>query len=210
MSKTGRLLLAGAAAAVLIVGGYSWMRIEEAREQQQFESALEAARRAELAGRTDRGVCERILPALQAGVPALDEREPGSDAAKRAYRALGDCLMRVGKYQEAAEAFDKVAFYEPQQSRAHGALARALSRAGRHQAALQHAHLSVQLAPNAWQSHRVLARILEAQGRVQDALAEMERAKQLAPAGEQAGAQRAIQRLMAKASGAGAPSDTDE
>jgi Flp pilus assembly protein TadD len=114
---------------------------------------------------------------------------------------MGECLMRVGRYQEAVEAFDKVVFYEPQQSRAHGDLALALARAGRRQAALQHAHLSVQLAPNIWQAHRVLGQVLAADGRTQEAIAAMEKAKALAPAGEQPAAQRAIDRLEARLAG---------
>jgi tetratricopeptide (TPR) repeat protein len=208
MSKRGRLLLAGVAAGILIVGAYSWFRVQEARTQQQFDAALDAARRAAQAGQAGRAVCERVLPVLERGVPALERRESGSDGVKRAYRAMGECLMRVGRYEGAVEAFDKVVFYEPQQSRAHGDLALALSRAGRRQAALQHAHLSVQLAPNVWQAHRVLGQVLAADGRTQEAIVAMEKAKTLAPASEQASAQRAIDRLKGRI--AGAPADGGE
>jgi tetratricopeptide (TPR) repeat protein len=209
MSKRARLLLVALAAGILIVGAYSWLRVQDARTQQQFDSALEGARRAAQAGPAGKGVCERVLPVLRDGVPALDRREAGSDRVKRAYRAMGECLMRVGRYQEAVEAFDRVVFYEPQQSRAHGDLALALSRAGRRQAALQHARLSVQLSPNVWQAHRILGQVLAAEGRTQEAIVAMERARSLAPAGEQASAQRAIDRLKARAGGGAADDGED-
>jgi tetratricopeptide (TPR) repeat protein len=210
MSKRVRLLLVAVAAAVAVVGIYSWFRIQDARSERQFDSASEAARRAVQAGPAGRAVCERVLPVLERDTPAFDRREPGSERVKRAYRVMGECLMRMGRYGQAVEAFERVVFYEPQQSRAHGDLALALSRAGRRQAALQHAHLSVQLAPNAWQAHRVLGRTLAADGRTREAIAAMEKAKALAPANERAAAQRAIDRLKARVAGAAADDNGSE
>jgi tetratricopeptide (TPR) repeat protein len=209
MSKRARLLLTALTAVAVVVGAYSWWRIQESRTQQQFDTALEAARRGTDAGKAGASVCQRALPALERSLPALEEDEGGSNRVKRAYRALGGCLMLVGRYEQAVEAFDKLVFYEPQQARAHGDLALALVRAGRRQAALQHAHLAVQLAPNSWQAHRVLGRVLAADGHTREAVAVMEKAKALAPAEEQAAAQRAIDRLAAKAGGSAADSDED-
>jgi tetratricopeptide (TPR) repeat protein len=209
MSKRSRLLLVAACVLLLVLGVASWFGIQTARSRQQLAAALATLQQAAAAGRAGAAACERVLPAVERQLPLAEASAPDADAQKKLYRAIGECRMQLGRYAHAAEAYERAVFLDPQSARAHADLALALSRAGKHQSALQHARLSVQLAPGTWQAHRALGRVLERGGHLVEAAAAMEQARSLAPPDQQTAAQRAIERIQAKARGT-APSGPDE
>jgi len=211
MSKRLRLFIVAIAALLLILGAIVFTGVSGTRAKQEMEARLEAIQRASSAGAGGRAICEKVAGRVAEDLPGLEKSEGGSERVRKAYRSLGDCQMQLGQFDQAAEAYSKVAFFEPEQARAHGDLARAYSRAGKQAQAMQHGHLAVQLAPNSWQAHRVLARVLEEGEKYPEALASMKQAAALAPADQQAGAQKAIARLETKITGgAGAPAPTGD
>jgi len=207
MSKRLRLFVVAIAALVVILGAIVFTGVSSTRATQEMEARLEAVQRAAAAGAGGRAICEKVTERVALDLPGLEKSENGSERVRKAYRALGDCQMQLGRFDQAADAYAKVVFFEPEQARAHGDLARAYARAGKQAQAMQHGHLAVQLAPNNWQAYRVLARVLETGESYPEALDAMRKAAALAPANQQAGAQRAIARLEKKISGGAASLD---
>ncbi|MCC7548123.1 MAG: hypothetical protein IT532_10185 [Burkholderiales bacterium] len=198
MNKRLRLFVVAIAALALILGAIVAAGVSKARAKKEMEERLELVQRAAAVGAAGRASCERIVGPLEQDLAALETDEGGSDRVKKAYRALGDCQMQLGRHQQAVDAYAKVAFFDPQQGRAHGDLANAYTRLGDQSNAIRHARLAAQLSPNTWQAHRVLARALENAGRFPDALAAMRRAAELAPANQQGAARQAVTRLESK------------
>ncbi len=211
MNKRLRLFVVAIAALALIVGAIVATGVSNTRAKQEMDARLQALKSAAAAGAAGRAACANVVTRVEQELRALEADEGGSKRVVNGYRALGDCQMQLGQSRQAIEAYQKVVSFEPEAGRAHGDLARAYSRSGDHTNAVRHARLAAQLSPTQWQAYRVLARVLEAAAQYDDALTAMRKAASLAPANQQKGAQSAIARLEARASGSASAADpTDD
>lgn len=197
MNKRLRLALVAGVLLALVIGGYSFVQISNARQEQELDKLVQTLSQAAKAGPRGAAVCARLVPAVRTRLGELEARHEG-EQLWRIYRGIGDCALSAGSASDAVEFYEKVTVATPQEGRAHGDLASALSRAGRHAEAVRSAQLAVQLSPNVWLAHRILGRVLSAAGQTAEAVQSLETAKALAPAAEQEAAQRGIDALKAK------------
>lgn len=197
MTKRTKLMVSGGVLLALIVAGYSYVQVSEARRLQELDRLVQTLSQAAKAGPAGAAACAKLMPAVGARMAELEARHSG-DQLWRIYRGMGDCSINAGMPAEAIKHYEKIIVATPQEGRAHGDLAWAYSRAGRHAEAVRSAQLAVQLSPNAWQAHRVLGRVLSGAGQYDAAIQSLQRALTLAPPAEQAAAQKAIDALQTR------------